>query len=56
MKLPEMEVQEVHYWAVVIHDEFRPAGEEWPERFETKEAADAKLQRFIDIRLATRKG
>ncbi len=54
-KLPEVEVKEVHYWAVVIYDEHRPLGEEWPDRFETKEAADAKVQHLVDIKLATKR-
>jgi hypothetical protein len=55
VKLPEVEVKEIHYWAVVIYDEHRPLGEEWPDRFETKEAADAKVQRLVDINLATKR-
>ena len=50
-ELPTMEVVEIHYWAVLIKDQFRPKGEEWPTRYNTKEEAEAKLQRFRDLNL-----
>lgn len=54
MELPEMEVVEVHYWAVLIKDEFRPNGEEYPTRFVSQGEAERKLQRFKDIGMARR--
>lgn len=53
MKLPTVEVVEMHYWAVLIRDEFRPDGEEWPNQFKTKEEAQAKADRLIAVQIAT---
>ena len=50
-ELPEMEVVEVHYWTVLIKDEFRPKGEEWPYRYADKETAEKQLQHFRDKKL-----
>jgi hypothetical protein len=52
--LPTVEAVEVHYWTVVIRDEFRPHGEEYPVRHATKEEAEQHVQRFVDKKLATR--
>ena len=51
--LPTVEVVERHYWAVLIRDEFRPHGEEFPVEYKTKEEAEKHVQRFVDKRLAT---
>lgn len=32
MKLPMVEAVEVHYWTVLLRDQFRPHGEEYPVR------------------------
>lgn len=52
--LPTVEVVERHYWAVLIRDEFRPHGEEFPMEHTTKEAAEEHVQKFVDKKLATR--
>jgi len=51
--LPTVEAVERHYWAVLIRDEFRPHGEEFPVEHKTKEEAEKHVQRFVDKRLAT---
>jgi len=54
MKLPTVEVVEVHYWAVLMRDEHRPDGEEYPIRYPSRLEADAKCHHFVNIQLATR--
>lgn len=56
MKLPTVQVVEVHYWAVLIKDEYRPDGEEYPERYCTKPEAYKKAQRLVDKQLAAPEG
>ena len=52
MELPKMEVIEVHYFTVLIKDEFRPNGQEWITQYETKEEAEEELRRFREAGLA----
>jgi hypothetical protein len=54
-KLAEVAVVEKRYWTIALYDEFSPDGEELSYRHETKEAAEANLQSFIDKKLATRR-
>ena len=50
MELPKVEVIEVHFWTMLITDQFsiKGKGTEWPERFATKEDAEKKLQELKD--------
>jgi hypothetical protein len=50
-ELPEMEVVEVHYFTVLIKDEFDPKGREWIERYDNKERAERQLQHFRNQKL-----
>jgi hypothetical protein len=46
MELPKIEVIEVHFWTLLVTDQF--GIKEWPERFATKEDAEKKLQELKD--------
>lgn len=56
MKRSTAEVEHQNYWTLRIRDEYRPDGEEWYKRFETKEQAEEELEKLIRRQLVTRVG
>lgn len=54
MNLPTVESEHVEYWTIRIRDKFRPEGEEWYERFYSKESAENKIEDLVRKKLAIR--